>query len=215
MTQAVVTSKKGLRLDHVEIYLGDQRLFAIDAAISPGEVLSLMGPSGIGKSTLINAISGFLSPHFTCRGHILLNGVDITTLPPEARHVGVLFQDPLLFPHFSVLQNIEFALAPGNRAKRRKRALELLDLVGVADCADRDPATLSGGQSARVALMRVIAAEPAALLLDEPFSKLDIALKDAVRELVWGVIRDRALPALLVTHDPADATAAAGRIVTL
>lgn len=209
-------TEQGLKLEAVEIYQGPRRLLALDAAIRPGEVLSLMGPSGSGKSTLVNAIAGFLSPHFTCRGHIALNGADITALPPEARHVGVLFQDPLLFPHFSVIQNIVFALpAGGSAAERHARALDLLASVGMADCARRDPATLSGGQAARVALMRVVAANPRALLLDEPFSKLDMALRDAVRDLVFGLIKDRRLPALLVTHDRADAEAAGGAIATL
>jgi putative thiamine transport system ATP-binding protein len=209
-------SEQGLKLSAVEIHQQSRRLLAIDATIRPGEILSLMGPSGSGKSTLISAIAGFLSPHFTCRGHITLDGTDITALPPEARHVGVLFQDPLLFPHFSVIQNVIFALPRGGTAsERHARALDLLDGVGMADCARRDPATLSGGQAARVALMRVVAANPRALLLDEPFSKLDMALRDAVRELVFDLVRERRLPALLVTHDRADANAAAGTIATL
>lgn len=207
---------KGLRLDNVEIFRGDTRLLTIDAHIKPGEVLSLMGPSGSGKSTLIQAVAGFLSRDFSCQGAVYLDGDEITKLPAEQRHVGVLFQDPLLFPHLSVAQNILFALQPGGTiAQRRQRVEELLEPVGMLELMDRDPATLSGGQQARVALMRVIAAQPCALLLDEPFSKLDEQLRDSVREFVFKIVEDRQLPALLVTHDYQDAEAAKGVIIKL
>lgn len=207
---------KGLRLNKVEISRGDTRLLAIDAHIKPGEVLSLMGPSGSGKSTLIQAVAGFLSRDFSCRGAVYLDGDEITQLPAEQRHVGVLFQDPLLFPHLSVAQNILFALQPGGTfAQRRQRVEELLEPVGMLELMDRDPATLSGGQQARVALMRVIAAQPCALLLDEPFSKLDEQLRDSVREFVFKIVQDRQLPTLLVTHDYQDAEAAKGVIIKL
>lgn len=206
----------GLHLDHVEIWHHGARMMAIDAHIRPGEVLSLMGPSGSGKSTLIQAIAGFLSRDFSCRGAIRLDGTDIARLPAERRHVGVLFQDPLLFPHFSVEQNILFALPPGGTmAARKARVAELLRPVGMLELVHRDPATLSGGQQARVALMRVIAAQPCALLLDEPFSKLDAQLRGAVRDFVFEVVKERRLPTLLVTHDQADADAAGERIIAL
>ena len=188
----------------------------MDAAIAPGEVLTLMGPSGSGKSTLISAISGFLPVSFSCTGSIWLNGQNITTIPPEKRRVGVLFQDTLLFPHFSVLQNFLFALPPGGgMAQRCEIAISLLADIALQDFADRDPATLSGGQKARVALARVIASKPNALLLDEPFSKLDADLRDSMRELVFAEVARRKIPTLLVTHDKDDAKAANGRIMTL
>ncbi len=207
---------QGLKLDTVKISKGDTELMTISAHIRPGEVLTLMGPSGSGKSTLINAISGFLPRVFACSGTIALDGTNITQLPPERRRVGVLFQDPLLFPHFSVLDNIIYALPPGGTgAARAARANALLKAVNLEDCGKRDPATLSGGQQARVALVRVIAAEPHALLLDEPFSKLDAQLRGSVRELVFAEVRRRNLPALLVTHDEEDARAAGGNIIAL
>lgn len=207
---------KGLYLDDIVITLNGAPLLSVDAHLAPGEILTLMGPSGSGKSTLLNAISGFLPKAFACTGRIRLDGTDITDLPSDQRRVGMLFQDPLLFPHFSVIQNLMYALPPGGgRTDRRQRALDLLAAVNLAECANRDPATLSGGQQARVALVRVLAATPHALLLDEPFSKLDAALRSSVRDLVFSEVRRRHLPALLVTHDKADAEAAGGAIMTI
>ena len=128
MTEQI--SRTGLVLKKIEILDGTAPLLFIDAEISPGQVLTLMGPSGSGKSTLINAISGFLPRAFTCKGRILLGGNDITTLPPEQRRVGVLFQDTLLFPHFSVLENVLYALPPGGSMQERcEEALALLAAV--------------------------------------------------------------------------------------
>lgn len=207
---------KGLDLESVGIRLGADQLMSISAHVKPGEVLTLMGPSGSGKSTLINLISGFLPKAFTFTGNILLDEINIISLPPEKRRIGVLFQDPLLFPHFSVAENIIFALPPGgSRETRMARANDLLRAVDLEDYGPRDPATLSGGQQARVALVRVIAAEPHALLLDEPFSKLDAQLRGSVRDLVFAEMRERQLPTLLVTHDKEDAKAAGGEIIAL
>ncbi|MGY6634576.1 MAG: ATP-binding cassette domain-containing protein [Alkalilacustris sp.] len=204
---------RGLRLDGVVIGLGRQRLVALDTAIAPGEVLSVMGPSGSGKSTLLAALTGTLAPAFTMTGRVRLDGVDITHLPTEARRIGILFQDELLFPHLSVGANLAFGLPPHvrGRAVRRARIEAALDAIGLAGFFDRDPATLSGGQRARVALMRMLLSEPRALLLDEAFSKLDTALRAQVRTLVFATARERGLPIVQVTHDSADAEAAGGR----
>lgn len=205
-----------LWLDEVAIYQGDRPLVRVDARIAPGEVLTLMGPSGVGKSTLLAQVAGFLAPAFTATGRVRLGDEDLTTRPPERRRLGLLFQDPLLFPHLSVGGNLAFGLPPGGgrRARRRRVEAALAD-IGLAGFADRDPATLSGGQQARVALMRVLLAEPRAMLLDEPFSKLDAALRDEMRRLVFARVRDRGLPTLMVTHDRQDAEAAGGRIIEL
>lgn len=209
-------SGKGLELGDVRIARDGVPLLAVDARIAPGEVLTLMGPSGSGKSTLVSAISGFLPRGFSLSGRIRLDGTDLTDLPPHARRVGLLFQDPLLFPHLSVCENVVYALPPGGtRAARRERALDLLDAVGLRDCGPRDPATLSGGQKARAALVRVLASAPRALLLDEPFSRLDAGLRATVRALVFEEGRRHALPILLVTHDAQDAAAAGGAVVNL
>lgn len=204
----------GLWLDGVAISLGGRPLVALDACVRPGEVLTVMGPSGSGKSTLLGAITGALAPAFTLSGRILLDGRDITHLPTETRHIGILFQDELLFPHLSVGANLAFGLSGSVRGRqaRRIRVEQALADVGLAGFADRDPATLSGGQRARVALMRMMLSAPRALLLDEAFTKLDTTLRDQIRSLVFGIARDRSLPVLQVTHDLSDAEAAGGRI---
>nr|WP_202923941.1 ATP-binding cassette domain-containing protein [Rhodovulum sulfidophilum] len=208
---------KGLRLQDIAIARGTEPLIAVDAHVAPGEVLSVMGPSGSGKSTLLAAVIGTLPPDFAMTGRVLLNGREVTGLPPEDRRIGILYQDELLFPHLSVGGNLAFALPRSLRGRkpRRARIEAALDEIGLPGFAERDPATLSGGQKARVALMRMLLAEPEALLLDEPFSRLDAALRDQIRALVFARARDRALPILLVTHDRADAEAAGGPVIGL
>ncbi|EPX79535.1 ATP-binding cassette domain-containing protein [Salipiger mucosus] len=208
---------EGLTLDDLRIARGEDELLRLDAHVAPGEVLTVMGPSGSGKSTLLAAVIGTLAPAFSLEGRVWLDGRDITALPPEARRVGILFQDELLFPHLSVGGNLAFGLARSvrGRAARRARVAEALQEVGLAGFEARDPATLSGGQKARVALMRMLLSEPQALLLDEPFSRLDADRRDRVREMVFARARERALPVLMVTHDAEDARAAGGRVVTL
>jgi putative thiamine transport system ATP-binding protein len=210
-------AKTGLTLDKVEITLNGDRLVATDAHIPPGEILTVMGPSGSGKSTLLAYVAGFLDPVFSATGRILLNGLDVTGRPPERRGMGLLFQDPLLFPHLSVSGNMMFGLTPAvkGHAARHAAVAAALRHVGMDDLFDRDPSTLSGGQRARVALMRTLLSKPEALLLDEPFSKLDTARRGQVRELVFAEAHQRGLPVLLVTHDDADAKAAGGPSIEL
>jgi putative thiamine transport system ATP-binding protein len=205
----------GLFLDRVSIALLGRVLVALTHHVAPGEVLTVVGPSGSGKSTLLGFIGGFLDPAFKASGRVVIAGADITSLPAEDRHVGILFQDPLLFPHMTVGGNLLFAIPPRirPRAERRRLAEEALDGVGLSGLADRDPDTLSGGQKARVALARVLLSRPRALLLDEPFSRLDADLRQQTRELVFAKARDRRLPVVLVTHDAADAAAAGGAIL--
>jgi len=213
--RAAAEPPNGLWLDAVAIRLEGEELISLDARIPPGEVLTLMGPSGVGKSTLLAFIGGFLSRDFQASGRIVLDGHDVTALPPERRGIGLLFQDALLLPHLSVAGNLLIGLAPEVKGKSaRRRAVEdALAEVGLEGFAERDPATLSGGQAARVALMRTLLARPRALTLDEPFSRLDVRRRAQVRELVFAEARRRSLPTLLVTHDPADAAAAGGRVI--
>ncbi|PXW67515.1 putative thiamine transport system ATP-binding protein [Loktanella sp. PT4BL] len=207
---------KGLVLKDVKITKGGVPLLSVAQEIAPGEVLTIMGPSGVGKSTLLAFITGTLASDFAATGEVWLDGQNITHAAPHQRRVGILFQDDLLFPHLSVGANLAFGLQPGGcPATRKAKIEEALDEVGLSGFADRDPATLSGGQKARVALMRMLLSEPCALLLDEPFSRLDAALRAQVREMVFDRARARALPVLMVTHDAEDAEAAGGVIVTL
>ncbi|MEO0636192.1 MAG: ATP-binding cassette domain-containing protein [Pseudomonadota bacterium] len=203
----------GLRMLNVDIALNGASMIALDAHVSPGTVFTVMGPSGSGKSTLLNLIGGFLPPAFSASGDVQLDGVSLLKLPPHRRRVGTLFQDALLFPHMSVGGNLMFAIPSHIRGAERRSQSELaLASIDMDGFFDRDPATLSGGQRARVALARLLLAEPRLLLLDEPFSKLDAALRDSMRQLVFGAARDRELPVALVTHDEADAEAAQGPV---
>jgi putative thiamine transport system ATP-binding protein len=210
-------TQPGLRLDRVSIALQGRTLLTADHHVPPGEVLTVMGPSGSGKSTLLAFIGGFLDPVFTATGHVFVDGIELTALPAEDRHVGLLFQDPLLFPHMSVAGNLAFAVAPGLKGRARRLALAEATLkgVGLEGLGDRDPDTLSGGQKARVALARVLLSSPRALLLDEPFSRLDTDLRQLMRELVFGKAKASSLPVLLVTHDNADAEAAGGPVIMI
>jgi len=206
----------GLTLEEVCITDGGQTVIEADCTIAPGDVLTIMGPSGVGKSTLLAFVTGTLNRAFTATGRVLLDGADITALPPHRRQVGILYQDDILFPHMSVGQNLAFGMAPGGtRAARRADVATALAEIGLDGFAHRDPATLSGGQAARVQLLRVLLSRPRALLLDEAFSRLDTDRRTQIRRLVFDMARDCDLPVLMVTHDAEDAKAAGGRIITL
>lgn len=217
----------GLKLDKVCLSLADRLLLSVDHLIAPGSVMTLMGPSGSGKSSLLNFICGFLDPAFKAAGDVRLNGKSLADLPPEQRSIGVLFQTPLLFPHLSVGQNLLAGLHHQKHslwlpvldrkhaAERRTIALNALADIGLPGFFEADPATLSGGQQARVALMRLLLSQPGALLLDEPFSSLDRGLRSEMRELTFSQARSRGLPVLLVTHDQEDAAASGGTLIEL
>ena len=198
---------KRLEITNLNVSKAGQALIAeLNLSVAPGEVFTLMGASGSGKSTLLNWIIGALDPVFSVQGELWLNGVRRDTLPIEARRIGILFQDDLLFPHLSVGQNLAFALPARiqGRAERRRVIESVLADVGLSGFHDRDPGTLSGGQKARISVLRALLAEPEALLLDEPFSKLDAVLRGQFRAFVYDRISQLGIPTLLVTHDPAD-----------
>ncbi|MGA7279267.1 MAG: ATP-binding cassette domain-containing protein [Desulfocapsaceae bacterium] len=196
-----------LTLERVAIAFHSTELFApLSLQVAPGEIVTVMGPSGCGKSTLLAAVCGMLEPDFRLSGTIDLNGRQLNGVPMEARRVGILFQDDLLFPHLDVFGNMAFGLPQAMaRDQKKKQVAATLGAAGLNGFERRDIATLSGGQKARVSLLRALLAEPEAILLDEPFSKLDQQLRSAMREFVFEQISQMNIPALLVTHDRADA----------
>jgi len=205
----------GLQLLDMTVTLSGRIVTLVNAHVPPGQVLTVMGPSGSGKSTLLAALTGTLDPVFHLSGQILLNGRDITDLPPQQRRIGLLFQDDLLFPHLTVAGNLAFALpaAVTPMSARRSQIEAALADMGLAGFGPRNPATLSGGQRARVALARCLLSNPQALALDEPFSRLDTDLRAQIRDLVFRHARTRNLPVILVTHDPQDARVAGGPVI--
>ncbi|MBQ4667385.1 ATP-binding cassette domain-containing protein [Aeromonas hydrophila] len=194
----------------LRLYLEENLLLSLPALqVAPGEVLTLMGPSGCGKSSLLAALAGVLpaSGPIRLEGDVTLGARRLTQLPPQARRIGMLFQDDLLFEHLTVAENLMFGMSTsvkGHRA-RREKAVTALAQVELTSQADKLPGALSGGQKARVSLLRALLAEPEALLLDEPFSRLDKPLRAAFRALVFTQIKALAIPAILVTHDEDDA----------
>ncbi|MDF2766703.1 MAG: transporter, ATP-binding protein YnjD [Rhodospirillales bacterium] len=209
----------GLELERVTLAVAGRAplIAGLSLVVGPAEIVTLIGPSGSGKSSLLSFLTGTLDPAFEASGRIRLDGKDVTDLPPERRRIGILFQDDLLFPHMTVGENLSYALplSVSGRRLRRERILAALAEAQLLGFEDRDPATLSGGQRARVAVLRALLAEPKALLLDEPFARLDQALRAQFRNFVFEHARARGLPMLMVSHDPADAEAAEGPIITL
>ena len=214
-----MSMQTGLQIDVTRLTL---RLHDIDTPlithlqinVPPGIVHTVMGSSGSGKSSLLAAVCGTLAPVFTFEGAVSLNGRRIDALPTEQRRVGILFQDDLLFAHMTVRENLLFAVPAGPKALREAQVKQALDDLELPGFAQADPATLSGGQRARIALMRALLAQPHALLLDEPFSRLDVGLRARMREFVFATVRTRQIPVLLVTHDEAD-VADAGQMTRL
>jgi ABC-type sulfate/molybdate transport systems ATPase subunit len=201
----------------------DRREFTVRASIcvAPGQRLALFGPSGAGKTTLLESIAGLITPRqgrITLAGHLLTStGSPKVAVPPWRRRVGLLRQDPGLFPHLSVRDNLAYAPAAGSSRAGSSRAelTELAELLGLGGLLGAMPARLSGGQAHRVALGRLLLARCAALLLDEPFTGLDASLRRGLTRLVITLITDREIPAVLVAHELADAQAFADRLVII
>ncbi|MGB0114662.1 MAG: ABC transporter ATP-binding protein [Ilumatobacteraceae bacterium] len=183
--------------------------------LGPDELLALVGPSGCGKSTLLRIIAGL---HRADAGSISLAGVGVvddehTTLPPERRRVGLVFQEHALFPHLSVSKNVAFGVGKGTAADAR--VAEMLDVVGLDGFGERYPHELSGGERQRVALARALAPQPALMLLDEPFASLDPNLRSRIRDDVVAILRATSTPAVFVTHDQPEALAIGDRIAVM
>jgi iron(III) transport system ATP-binding protein len=186
----------------------------VDLDVRPGELLALLGPSGCGKTTTLRLIAGFERPD---EGSIDVAGRTVAGpgifIPPERRNIGLVFQDYALFPHMRVIDNVGYGVA--NRSGRKQRSMEMLELVGLADKSDRFPHELSGGEQQRVAIARALAPEPTLLLLDEPFSNLDAALRTRVRAEVHEILQRAGATSVFVTHDQEEALSLADRIAVM
>ncbi|HEX6311678.1 MAG TPA: ABC transporter ATP-binding protein [Acidimicrobiia bacterium] len=186
----------------------------VTLGVQEGEVLALLGPSGCGKTTTLRLVAGFERPD---AGTVVLAGTEVAGpagfVPPERRRVGVVFQDYALFPHLTVAQNVGYGLR--DRSTRAARVGAMLELVGLGGEAGRMPHELSGGQQQRVAMARALAPEPALVLLDEPFSNLDAALRARVRGEVRAILREAGATAVFVTHDQEEALSLADRIAVM
>jgi ABC-type sulfate/molybdate transport systems ATPase subunit len=189
-----------------------ERGIDITLDVAAGETVALTGPNGAGKSSLLGVIAGLLRPD---EGEVRLGDRILDSTPPHARGIALLAQDPLLFPHLSVMANVAFP--PRARGVRRHQAHELatrhLAEVGAETLAGRKPHEISGGQAQRVAVARALAADPELLLLDEPMASLDVDVRPALRHTLRSALEDRT--AIIVTHDAADARALADRVVVL
>jgi ABC-type Fe3+/spermidine/putrescine transport system ATPase subunit len=183
----------------------------VDLELRRGEIAAMLGPSGSGKSTLLRLVAGLESPD---SGSVAVSGRDVTTLPPERRGIGMVFQDFALFPHLSVRRNIEYGprMKGLSRSGRHREAVAIAASFEIEGLLDRSPRSLSGGEAQRVALARALAGGPSVLLLDEPLSSLDAALRLRLRAEIAKRLREAGMTALLVTHDAKEALAVSDRI---
>jgi iron(III) transport system ATP-binding protein len=200
-----------LEVDRVSHAYGKQAVVRdLSFSLAPGQIACLLGSSGCGKTTMLRLIAGFEMPS---AGSISLNGVTIasakTQMPAEARRIGMVFQDYALFPHLSIADNIGFGLREQSALATRRRIEEMLELIGLSDRGARYPHELSGGQQQRVALARALAPQPHLLLLDEPFSNLDVELRERLSLEVRDILKRANMAAMLVTHDQNEAFAVA------
>ncbi len=201
-----------VRLEGVSKRFGDVEAVAgVDLSIGDGEFFAMLGPSGSGKTTTLRLIAGFEAPS---EGRVLLAGQDVTRVPPAKRDVNTVFQDYALFPHMSVLKNVEYGLMVKGvgRAERRQRARQALVTVRLPEYGDRRPGQLSGGQRQRVALARALVNEPRVLLLDEPLGALDLKLREQMQVELKAIQKDVGITFVFVTHDQDEALAMSDRI---
>ena len=203
-----------LRVHDLHLAYGEHAVVhGLDFTLAPGAIACLLGPSGCGKTTVLRAIAGFERPRagqIHCRGRLIASPDQM--LPPEARGIGMVFQDYALFPHLDVAANIAFGLTALPRAQRRARVSEMLALVGMAGAEGRYPHELSGGQQQRIALARALAPRPELILLDEPFSNLDTEMRERLSLEVRDILKAAGTAAILVTHDQHEAFAMADEI---
>lgn len=194
---------------------GDFGLRDVSLCVQPGEYFVILGPCGSGKTLLLEAVAGLYTP---TAGRILINGRDVTRLPPERRRVGLVYQQYALFPHLSVRENIAYGLRylPLTRAEREARVAQMLDLLGIHGLATRQrPAGLSGGEAQKVALARALAVEPEVLLLDEPLSSLDQRARENVLDVLPELSARLEIPVIHVTHDYGEAVSVGDRMAVM
>ena len=201
-----------MKLERVSKLYGDVRaLDDVSFELRKGEFLTMLGPSGSGKTTSLRAIAGFIQPS---EGRLLIDGRDMTGVPPQKRNIGMMFQDYALFPHMTVLENVGYPLETRGikRTEREKRSMEMLETVGLAHCAGRYPRQMSGGQQQRVALARALVFKPDIVLLDEPMAALDKKLRGQMQIEIMHITKQVGATVVSVTHDQEEALVMSDRI---
>ena len=209
MVEALIT------ISSVDVSYGNTRVLEdFNLEVNDGEFLTLLGPSGCGKTTLLRLVAGFVAP---AAGTVTIDGRDVTGLDPEERPVGIVFQGYALFPHLTVAGNVEFGLRTRRigKSERRNRVGESLEAFGLTELAERHPADLSGGQQQRVAIARAIVNRTRVLLMDEPLSNLDTALRLRLRDELRDFHRERGITTVFVTHDQEEALSLSDRVAVL
>ena len=215
--RAATTFAASVTFEHVECRFGGSIAVAdVSLEVAPGEVLCLLGPSGCGKTTLLRIASGIERP---TAGRVLINGREVAGpsafVPPEKRNVGLMFQDFALFPHLTILENVAFGLTGSPPEEAGREALAILSRVGLERFADEHPHILSGGQQQRVALARAIVPRPAVVLMDEPFSGLDVQLRETMQQETLALLRETRATSIIVTHNPTEALRLGDRIAVM
>lgn len=213
-SNSVPLDDSGVRLDRVTFAYGSGASMLFDCSARAGAITAVMGPSGSGKSTLLNLVAGFETPK---SGRVLVGGRDVTALPPAERPVSMVFQENNLFAHLTVADNVGLGVSPALKlsAHDREAIAGALARTGLAGKEGRLPRELSGGERQRVALARVLVRNRPVLLLDEPFASLGPALRDEMLDLVAGLVAERGLTVLMVTHQPEDARRIAADVLFL
>jgi iron(III) transport system ATP-binding protein len=215
--RAAAAFAASLRLEQVvRRYGGAWALRGVSLDMAPGEVVCLLGPSGCGKTTLLRIVSGIEKP---TAGRVLINDLEMAGpnrfVPPEERNVGLMFQDFALFPHLRIIDNVAFGLKPLGREQARSEAMAVLERVGMARYAEDYPHILSGGEQQRVALARALVPRPAVMLMDEPFSGLDVQLREGIQNETLALLRETRATCIMVTHHPEEAMRLADRIAVM